>query len=479
MFLAPQHYQLADRFSAQTLQRDIDWTRPYGWGIRDIEVDQESLANHRFLVRQLRARLPGGEVLSVPDDTTLPVIDLRSCLQKDATVRIFLAVPLHHLARANVAESPESIEARYLVSNAEVPDENLGTDARTVQVRRLNARLLTSQEDHAGFETLPIAQVRRSHRSTSVPEIDPTYVPPLLACDGWQPLHAEVLGRLTEHLGRKRSVLQAQATSRSIDFDCAGQGERLLLEQLRVLNTITAELAVDIQAVGIPPFFAYRQLASIVGQLSVFASEIGLPTIPAYNHDELGKCFFKLRDLIEQQLDEVAEPRYEQRPFMAEGTLLNVELAPNWFDEGHLLLVGVRSSLDTDEVEQLFRSGRFLKVGSRDRANELYLQGAAGLKLTRVGHPPRALPLSTNVSYYLVEKDEALGEWREVMHSLTLAARFGEQVVIDHLPDGQTIVVNFQGHTSTLALSLFAVPKAKARVPFGFEASSTDIPLTV
>ncbi len=481
MFLAPQHYQLADQFHAQSLQRDIDWTRPYAWGIRDIEIDSESLANHRFQVRQMRARLPGGEVLSVPEDLTLPVLDLRPQLQKQSQVRVHLGIPLLQRGRPNAAETPESIDARYIVSNAEVPDENNGTELRTLQVRRLNARLLTSLEDHAGFETLPIAQVRRSQRSTAVPEIDPGYFPPMLACDSWQPLQAGVLERLTELLGRKRSVLEAQAASRAIDFDSRGQGERLLMEQLRVLNGLATGLSVDTRAVGIHPYFAYRQLACVAGQLAAFSPSVGLPTIPAYDHDDLAGCFLKVRDFIELQLDDVAEPRYERRQFAAEGTLLKVELSPGWLEQEQLILIGVRSSMESDDLEQLLTAGRQLKIGSAARANDLFLQGAAGLRLRRVGHPPRALPLAADTSYYKLERETAAREWQEVVRSKSLAARFAEQLVVDHMPDGHTLVIDHLGRNCTLAMSLFALPQTKpaAATAVGFETPAAVVPVTV
>ena len=481
MFLAPQHYQLADQYAAQTWQRDIDWTHAYGWGLRSIEIDAEALTNHRFHVRQLRARMPGGQVLSVPEDLTLPVLDLRPQLQNQSSVKVFLSLPLWQKARANASETADDIDARFVVSNLEVPDENNGTEMRTVQVRQLNARLLTSLEDHAGFETLPIAQVRRSHRSTAVPEIDPTYIPPVLACDAWEPLQARVLERLSEHLGRKRSVLQSQAVSRSLGFDSTGQGERLHLEQLRVLNSVASKLSVGVRAVGIHPLLAYRELASIVGQLAIFSKSHELPTLPAYEHDDLAGCFLKVRDLIEMQLDDVAEPHYELRHFQADGTTLRVGLSPDWLENPHLLLVGVRSSMETGEVEQLLSSGRLLKLGAASRVDNLYLQGAAGIKLRLVEHPPRALPLTENVSYYALERENAAGEWREVVQSKSLAVRFGEQFVVDRLPDGHTMVVDHLGRNCTLAMSLFVMPQAKPGPlsQFGFEASTVAVPVSV
>lgn len=474
MFLAPQHYQQAERYHARQLRRNVQWNHHYSWGHQSVKIDPDALANHRFVVRQLRSRFPDGTTVTVPEDLTLPVLDLQADLQKNTAVRVYLAIPRWQASGANTTDQLDALSARYLVTNVDALDENNGTDARTIQVRTPNLRLVTGSENHAGFDLLPVAQVRRSDRSTATPEIDPTYIPPILACDCWEPLHAGVLERLSDRIGKKAGVLAAQARNRQIDFDCRGPGERLLLEQLRTLSQAVTLLAVDVSAVGVHPLVAYRELARLAGQLAVFSASHTLPEIPPYDHDDLGTCFNMVRAIIERQLDAVVEPQFQQRWFTADGTTVRVDLDANWLEPGYQLLVGVESSLAADETEKMLRDGRNLKLGAAARVDDLYRRGAAGLSLRRVDHPPRALPLGKGTTYYGIVRESSLDEWRRVEQSLTLAARLSENLIVDVLPDRRTMVLDAEGKSATLALSVVAV---RDEAPFIPHMSPAEVPI--
>jgi type VI secretion system protein ImpJ len=479
MFLAPQHYQQAERYHARQLERNVQWNHHYSWGHQCVRIDPDALANHRFVIRQLRSRFPDGTTIAVPEDITLPVLDLQADLQKNSAVRIYLAIPRWQANGTNTTDQVDELSARYLVANIETTDENGGGEGRTIQVRTPNVRLVTGSENHAGFDLLPVAQVRRSDRATAVPEIDPTYIPPILACDCWAPLHAGVLERLTDRLGKKAGVLAAQASNRGIDFDCRGPGERLLLEQLRTVGQAVTLLTVDVSAVGVHPLVVYRELARLAGQLSVFSTGLTLPEIPPYDHDNLGTCFNTVRAIIEQQLDAVVEPQYEQRWFTADGTTVRVDLDSAWLDAGYQVLVGVQSSLADDDVENILRGGRNLKLGAAARVEDLYLQGAAGVTLRRVDHPPRALPLDKGTTYFAIDRTSSLDEWRQVERSLNLAARLSEELVVDVLPDRKTVVIDAHGKSATLALSVVAVRNEPRATPHITPAVETAAPALV
>src|SRR5581483_8681683 len=76
MFLRPQHLQAAQRHTAHLSTVGDKWDLHYNWGLRDIDLDLEALANHRLVVRSLRARLRDGTLVSVPEDGLLPAVEL-------------------------------------------------------------------------------------------------------------------------------------------------------------------------------------------------------------------------------------------------------------------------------------------------------------------------------------------------------------------------------------------------------------------
>ena len=77
-----------------------------------------------------------------------------------------------------------------------------------------------------------------------VPELDLTYIPPLLACDAWPPLWAGLLQPIYDRIGKKIELLANQVVSRGITFDSAGQGDRLIFAQLWELNETYAVLGI-------------------------------------------------------------------------------------------------------------------------------------------------------------------------------------------------------------------------------------------
>ncbi len=55
MFLRPHHLQAAQRHIAQLQHTADQWDHPFSWGLRVFDLDRDALANHRLVVRSLRA----------------------------------------------------------------------------------------------------------------------------------------------------------------------------------------------------------------------------------------------------------------------------------------------------------------------------------------------------------------------------------------------------------------------------------------
>ena len=169
MFLLPQHLQAAQRHGTHIAQLSDKWNDHYSWGVRLCEIDLEALANHRLVVRTLRARLNDGTLIAVPEDGLLPVLDLQTALEGVSNLRIFLAVPVFDLSRANVSITGADDKARYQVDTQELEDETTGLHPQPVEIRRLNVKLLLSTADRTGYETLPIAQIKKADRAKVPP----------------------------------------------------------------------------------------------------------------------------------------------------------------------------------------------------------------------------------------------------------------------------------------------------------------------
>ena len=86
MFLRPQHFQAADRYSRQALADSEDWYHPFNWGIRRVELDRDAIGNYSVVVRSCEARFKDGTKLSIPDDSTMSLVSRRTFLPSRSAI---------------------------------------------------------------------------------------------------------------------------------------------------------------------------------------------------------------------------------------------------------------------------------------------------------------------------------------------------------------------------------------------------------
>jgi type VI secretion system protein ImpJ len=461
MFLTPHHFQALQQHWFDQAQRGEKWDLHYNWGLRAIDLDREALANHRLVVRSLQARLRDGTLVAVPEDGTLPELPLQPVLERDSAVDVFLAVPVLRVGRANISATGGADGTRYLVDIINREDENTGDRPQPVQVRLLNLKLLFSTQDHAGYETLPIARIEKSARAEAVPQLHLPYIPPVLACDAWQPLAAGVLQVIYDRIGKKLDLLAAQITSRGISFGSQAPGDALLFGQLQALNEASAVLHILSFAGGVHPLPAYLELCRLVGQLAIFGDSRRTPELPRYDHDDLGGCFNRVKNYIDALLDQVVEPDYKERPFVGAGQRMQVSLEPSWLESAWQMYIGVQSPLPAEEaIRLLTRGGQLdMKVGSSERVERIFQLRQAGLKFAHSPLPARALPARAGLIYFQINREAQQEEWQNVQRSLTLAIRLNEQCIVGSI-EGERVLTIRTGtgaQTTTLQFTLYVV----------------------
>lgn len=462
MFLRPQQFQAAERHAQLTLARTTHWDVHHGWGVRRIEWEPEALATYRFALRSLEARFRDGTTLALPEDGSLPAIDLRAPLQNSTGITVYVALPQLRLGRANAGAGEAS---RYVTELQELEDENSGVNPQPVSVRLPNVRLLTDDDDLAGFDALPLARIEKSARAEAVPQIDARYIPPVLACDAWPNLQVGILRTIYDRIGKKIEVLAGQAVSRGITLDSHGQGDGRIIGQLGRLNESHALLGNLAFVEGIHPLPAYLELCRLVGQLSLFGRSMRPPELPRYDHDDLGPCFYAVKQYIDSLLNEVDEPTYEERAFIGAGLRMQVAIEPKWLEPAYVMFLGVRSPIGSEEmVKLLTQAGRLdMKVGSSERVDQIFTKGAAGLKFTPSPRPPRALPSAMDLTYFQIDRDSTPAEWQYVEKSLNLAIRFNEKLIEGNIQGERELKLKIKtggGQTATIQVTLYVVPQA-------------------
>jgi len=461
MFLRPHHFQLSHAHQAEQSHLSEKWDQHHNWGLRAIDLDLDALANSRLVVRSLKLRLRDGTLVTIPDDGVVPPVDLKPALQQADSATVYLGLPVLQAGRANVAGKDSPDAGRYLVATETMADENTGGNPQPISVRRLNLKLLLSDEDQTGYEVLPIARVMRSPRAEATPQLDVTYIPPVLSCDAWPPLAAGILQSVYDRIGQKIDLLATQVVSRGITFDSQAQGDLLLFAQLRELDRAYPVLAVVAFVEGIHPLAAYIELCRVAGHLAIFDPTRRPAELPRYDHDDLGRCFYAVRQQIDALLDHLVEPEYKEQPFVGAGLRMAVTLEPAWLESSRQMYIGVRCSLDPEEcIRLLTKAGQLdMKVGSSDRVDGIFRFGQAGLQFTHTPRPPRVLPVLPNLIYFQINRESEPLEWQNVQRSLTLAIRLNENLVMGNIQGERTLTIKADGQSTTLQFTLYVVAK--------------------
>jgi type VI secretion system protein ImpJ len=468
MFLRPHHFQTAQRHGIYLSNLSEKWDHHYNWGLRSIEIDPEALGNHRLVIRSLKARLRDGTLVAIPEEGILDPVELKEALGGVNNVTVFLAVPIANLGKANVGANSSADGVRFLLDTQELEDENTGMNPQPIQVRLLNMKVFVATEAPAGYEVLPIARIQKSASAAATPEVDPTYIPPVLACDAWKPLYAGILEEVYDRVGVYTEQLAKQVVSGHISFDSQGQGDVRILAQLRVLNEAYALLGILVFAQGIHPLQAYLELCRLVGQLAVFSPTCRPPEdLPKYDHDDLGGCFYRIRREIDNLLRGIYKPDYKERPFIGTGLRMQVSLEPAWLEAIWQMFVGVQGppGFGAEECNRLLSRSNLLdmKIGSSDRVEQIYKGGEAGLRFTLSPRPPRALPLRPGLTYFQVNRDSNPKEWDNVQKEFTLAIRLNENRIAGKIDEQRQLSIRTEGgQTLVLEFTLYVVPQPRA-----------------
>src|SRR5947209_9161846 len=161
MFLTPQHFQTQEQFFAEAIQFRFAASQFANWGVTELEIDGEALANGLFRVNRAAGIMPDGEPFDIPEtDEMPPSRSVAGHFPPSAdSIDVYLALPEKRPRARNVTipgsgdteaqTGPPS--TRYLAETRMLTDENLGDEEKPVQVARRSFRLLFGDEYRGGF----------------------------------------------------------------------------------------------------------------------------------------------------------------------------------------------------------------------------------------------------------------------------------------------------------------------------------------
>lgn len=465
MFLRPQHFQASDRHWHERASLAAELADPCCYGLASIVIDPGALAARQLAIRDCRARMQDGTLVSfeLGEEASRIALDSADATNHDELVRVYLAVPRFDPLSPSVAPPGAPEQSRSVVVRRSIQDDVTGSDDQEIEFRRPSVRILLSTDDLSGFELLPIAQIRNIRNREAVPEIDTEYVPPLLTIDAWPPLGRDIVRGVYDLIGRKIEVLSEQAVNRQVGFSSSEPGDLDRLIMLGKLLESHAALRVWAFATGVHPRTAYAELCRVAGQLAVFEPARRIDDLPLYDHDDLGRIFRLVRDQIEAMLSRMVKFEFEQRYFVGFGSAsLSVPLEQKWLQSNWQCYVGVQRGEMTEETCHRLLTGEGhldWKLGSSEEVDRLFRMGLPGLELLPADTLPRALPTRTGWTYYRIGGDSPA--WRSVQLTQSLGIRLRDSLILNanDLIGQRRVEVAYENRTGWLEFALFAIAK--------------------
>lgn len=362
-FLTPQHFQQSDRHLEALL-------RPYhslGWGVIDLQLDTLALQQKKLGLRRCRALFPDGTPVNIGrdrrtnrdgDDPPLPLQEF-SFPSSMERLGVYLALP------------EKLQDGRYIEEQLDIKDIFVPGNQRAVLVGHKNLRFAFSGQSLEGLASIKIAELERN--AADEVTVHEEYVPASIAL-GANPFFALLLERLLVRIdGRLRD--RAKFKDRAEEVSVI----QLLSQQSPVLRHCLLPAQLD----ATHPSELFRELLRLAGGLSVLAQNP--PTLPEYDHSDLGGCFraleFELNALLGQatpaQLDVTT---LRVRPGFEDNVVWDGNVPRNRPAAGERLYLVLSGDFDYQRIVQELPTRA--KLGGPRTLQQAMTNGWPGLRLT-------------------------------------------------------------------------------------------------
>jgi type VI secretion system protein ImpJ len=432
LFLLPHHLQHLQHGLSEEIAEVRRLGLPHAHGLWEAAISQDELANHRLRFEKLKVMMPSGLVVSAFENADLADMDLKPLFATGETsFMISLAVPLWQSKRANAFEIGAHVDQRVKLMFAprEVTlfDENTGENPKPVFLRRINARLVTDQEDHADIEVIPLIRIlRMPGENLGTPRIDFEFVPPSLFLESSPLLHKKVrdLVNQIEASAKELGVVLTRGgfsleTIRGVQF------EQLL--RFRTLRRAIARLSAMLEVGRVPPFTWHLELRGLYAELTALHPEIADYEAARYDHDDLSRTFNDIDVRIRALLKSAAGASFLRLEFTVEEAFLSAALNDEHLTRPIEYYLAIRSKQDPREIIRLVEDPDQFKFMPRSLAN----RAVRGMVLKEERVAPLQLPAQAGLTYFRCIRPENARIWQQIQLEKSVIIRWPNMAASD------------------------------------------------
>ncbi|MBA3714658.1 MAG: type VI secretion system baseplate subunit TssK [Pyrinomonadaceae bacterium] len=419
MLLTPHHFQHWDNYHEERLNARLTSLVPYEWGVLDLQLNHEAIANGSVELVRCRAVLPDGLVVNIPQGDPAPASrPVESHFSPEAErLDVHLAIPANRSGAANYQTNggAPGQTVRYWQDAGTVIDETTGQNEQQIAFARSNLRLLFADEMREGYSSIKIAELERTATGHLVAREE--YIPPALNVSS-SPWLVQMLRQIIEILIAKSSSLGEQRRQRTTSLADFTTSEVAVFWLLNTINASIPGLTHLFRTRSIHPERLYCELAELCGRLMTFSTDRHPKNIVRYEHTDLYFTFSQLAAEVRLLLETVIPTRCVQIPL--ESTRQSVYVGrvqdERLLEEAGFYL-GVQARIP--EGQLIERVPRVIKIASRDVIDAVIGSGLPGVSLTHASPPPAPIPTRVGFHYFTLDKNGIF--WDAVRDSRSVA----------------------------------------------------------
>jgi type VI secretion system protein ImpJ len=412
MFLRPEHFQQSDLFHAGQRRYLAGVLNPFPWGVRRIEIDVEALENEILRVLRCEQVFPDGMVFQYPEAAQMVEQSF-----KDAFAATMESLGVYACVRT--LADPGAGTHRYVMRAEQRRDLYDPANEAAIEYILPRAELIFTNDPEderlAGFETVKIAEVRRTGRAAPRYELSRRYIPPVVRAEASTVLISAVR-QVHDQLCAASQRLASHRRDRGAEGLAYGVGDLEQLLTLQMLNQAIPPLQHLLSHGGGHPFELFSLLAQLRGALCTYSPAEEPFTFPEYVHTDLAGCFFPILDSIRRLLEQLLPTHYEEIAFQREGSSFFADIDEGLLREGGPFLLALKGPGTAEALRKRIEGQA--KISSLDDMRQLVRFADRGVPARFVEHPPAEIPRSADHSYFMIETGDP--KWKKVRDAANL-----------------------------------------------------------
>lgn len=419
LFLQPQHFQLTDILQQALARPYLDATIPYGWGIREIDIQSSALNRGTGHVNALSAVFQDGTYVQFPGNAVIrPRSFEKDWTYRDRPLTIYAGLRRFQENASNVTVvanlDAEEGETRFVTLPD--PDEvrdlyGEGPDA-LVKCLYLNIRLFWDSEiQHLdSYNLIPIAQVLWDGGAIKV---SPTFIQPALSLSASRTLSGLAQEIRNECASRARQLEEFKSSGEEKGGG-SESGNITYLLALRTLNRYVPLLYQYTESDPLHPWVFYGVLRQMVGELSTFSSTVNLfgesesfpEPLSKYDHENIWGCMARAQSVLFTLLNNLTIGADLLVRLDATNDGFQATLTQSFFSPRTRYYLAIRSDEETEAIVRSFQD--MTKVGTPALMDTLIRRALPGVEVSPMSGPPSGLPRRLNTHYFRIETRDSI-----------------------------------------------------------------------